>query len=312
MVDVDHLRPLCSAASLLQSCNQQAFAGDTDVSVVASARQAFGLPLLALNLILFFGPLPHVNGWFFDWYSRLCDPEHTCSPGSNTAPEGRRCLTSCATLCIQPGCHTSGFVGCTSRDTRAYTADRSRTGDRWRVPARSLIMACSTAPLQLIAYRRSVWLAIGASVLWGITPVFEKTAILHTFPENPTAAAFGALLMLGIILFPIMLRSAHHPAAQIRARWARFCGARGHRRDRPTLWLRCFQPWSRWICLGLVQDELGLRLVVGIYFSSRKGCSAPITRCLGDRTGGNSDNDVKGPWITVFSELLLCHRGGPR
>ncbi|MBN2118291.1 MAG: EamA family transporter, partial [Anaerolineales bacterium] len=81
-------------------------------------------------------------------------------------------------------------------------------------------------PLQIIAYRRSVWLAIAASVLWGITPVFEKTAILHTFPENPTAAAFGALLALAIILFPIMRRSAHHPAAQIRARWRGF-GALG-------------------------------------------------------------------------------------
>jgi len=74
------------------------------------------------------------------------------------------------------------------------------------------------APLQMVADQRSVWLAIAASVLWGLTPVFEKTAILHTFPENPTAAAFGALLALVVILFPIMQLKAHHPAAQIRAR----------------------------------------------------------------------------------------------
>jgi drug/metabolite transporter (DMT)-like permease len=66
------------------------------------------------------------------------------------------------------------------------------------------------APLQMVADQRSVWLAIAASVLWGLTPVFEKTAILHTFPENPTAAAFGALLALVIILFPIMQLKSHH------------------------------------------------------------------------------------------------------
>jgi uncharacterized membrane protein len=48
--------------------------------------------------------------------------------------------------------------------------------------------------------------------------VFEKTAIQHTFPENPTAAAFGALLALALLLFPIMQRRAHHPFAQIHVR----------------------------------------------------------------------------------------------
>ena len=56
------------AAALLASFNpiiSKRLLADTDVSVVAWAGQAFGLPLLALNLILFFGPLPRVDGWFF-------------------------------------------------------------------------------------------------------------------------------------------------------------------------------------------------------------------------------------------------------
>src|SRR5574338_818517 len=56
------------AAALLASFNpiiSKRLLADTDDSVVAWAGQAFGLPLLALNLILFFGPLPRVDGWFF-------------------------------------------------------------------------------------------------------------------------------------------------------------------------------------------------------------------------------------------------------
>ncbi len=74
------------------------------------------------------------------------------------------------------------------------------------------------APLHAALHQKPLWLAIGASVLWGLTPVFEKTAIEHTFPENSTAAAFGALLALALMLFPIMRSRARDPLAQIRIR----------------------------------------------------------------------------------------------
>ncbi len=51
-------------AALLASFNpiiDKRLLAETDVSVVAWAGQAFGLPLLALNLILFFGPFPLNN-----------------------------------------------------------------------------------------------------------------------------------------------------------------------------------------------------------------------------------------------------------
>ena len=73
-------------------------------------------------------------------------------------------------------------------------------------------------PLRAVVHQKTLWLAIAASVLWGITPVFEKTAIQHTFPENPTSAAFGALLLLSLILFPIMLSCAYQPFTKIRVR----------------------------------------------------------------------------------------------
>ncbi|MBI3361017.1 MAG: EamA family transporter, partial [Chloroflexi bacterium] len=49
-------------------------------------------------------------------------------------------------------------------------------------------------------------------------PVFEKTAIRHTFPENSTAAAFGASLALALALLPVMLWRARQPFKQIRTR----------------------------------------------------------------------------------------------
>jgi uncharacterized membrane protein len=212
-------------AALLASVNpiiSKRLLADTDVSVVAWAGQAFGLPLLALNLFLFFGPLPRVDGWFFfgilgsailntlahlaatqalkEGDASLVAPLFVFSPAVTL-------LVSSVALREIPS--PVPLIGVGLVILGAYLLALSS----WRAVL---------APLQVIAYQRSVWLAIAASVFWGITPVFEKTAILHTFPENPTAAAFGALLALVIILFPIMQWSAKHSASQIRARWRGF------------------------------------------------------------------------------------------
>lgn len=213
------------AAALLASFNpiiSKRLLADTDVSVVAWAGQAFGLPLLALNLILFFGPLPRVDGWFFIGIlgsALLNTLAHLAA--TQALKEGEASLVAplfvfspAVTLLVSSvALHEIParlpLIGVGLVILGAYLLALSS----WRAVL---------VPLQIIAYRRSVWLAIAASVFWGITPVFEKTAILHTFPENPTAAAFGALLALAIILFPIMQRSAHHPAAQIRTRWRGF------------------------------------------------------------------------------------------
>jgi len=213
------------AAALLASFNpiiSKRLLADTDVSVVAWAGQAFGLPLLALNLILFFGPLPRVDGWFFVGIlgsAILNTLAHLAA--TQALKEGEASLVAplfvfspAVTLLVSSiALHEIParlpLIGVGLVILGAYLLALSS----WRAVL---------VPLQVIAYRRSVWLATAASVFWGITPVFEKTAILHTFPENPTAAAFGALLALAIILFPIMQRSAHHPAAQIRTQWRGF------------------------------------------------------------------------------------------
>jgi len=212
-------------AALLASFNpviNKRLLADTDVSVVDWAGQAFGLPLLALNLILFFRPLPRVDGWFFIGIlgsAILNTLAHLAA--TQALKEGDASLV--APLFVFSPAVT---LLVSSVALREIPAPVPLIGVGLVIVGAYLLALSSwravLAPLQVIAYQRSVWLAIAASMLWGVTPVFEKTAILHTFPENPTAAAFGALLALVIILFPIMQRSTKHSASQIRARWRGF------------------------------------------------------------------------------------------
>lgn len=207
------------SAALLASFNpiiNKRLLTDTDVSVVAWAGQAFGLPLLALNLILFFRPIPRVDGWFFigifgsailntlahlmatqalkEGEASLVAPLFVFSPAVTL-------LASSVTLQEIPS--PIPLIGVGLVVMGAYLLAISS----WRE---------AFAPLQATLHRRALWLAILAGVLWGVTPIFEKTAIQHTFPKNPTAAAFGALLALTLILFPIMLAGARNPFEQIR------------------------------------------------------------------------------------------------
>ncbi len=212
-------------AALLASFNpiiSKRLLADTDVAVVAWAGQAFGLPLLALNLILFFGPVPRVDGWFFAGIlgsAILNTLAHLAA--TQALKEGDASLVA-PLFAFSPA--VTMLVSSVALREIPSPVPLSGVG---LVIVGAYLLALSSpraalAPLQAAAYQRSLWLAIAASVLWGLTPVFEKTAIQHTFPENPTAAAFGALLALALMLFPIMRRRAHHPAAQIRARWRGF------------------------------------------------------------------------------------------
>ncbi len=212
-------------AALLASFNpiiDKRLLADTEVAVVAWAGQAFGLPLLALNLVLFFGPLPRVDASFFagilgsavlntvahlsatqalkEGDASLVAPLFAFSPAVTLA-------VSLVTLREIPSLVPLGGVALVMLCTYLLGLSSPRS---------------ALAPLQAGLHQRPWRLGIAASVLWGLTPVFEKTAIEHTFPRNPTAAAFGALLALTLILFPVMQRRTHHPAAQIRSRWRGF------------------------------------------------------------------------------------------
>jgi len=72
------------------------------------------------------------------------------------------------------------------------------------------------APLSALARQPGVLLAIGASFVWGLTPIFEKIAIQHTTPENPPMVAFVTTLFTVVLLTPALWRSASHSFEQLR------------------------------------------------------------------------------------------------
>ena len=71
----------------------------------------------------------------------------------------------------------------------AYWLNRG-SGTGWLMPIKSLVLT------------PGVTLVLLAGLLWAITPLFEKTAILHTKPESPRFTAFVATALLTIMLTP--------------------------------------------------------------------------------------------------------------
>ena len=71
----------------------------------------------------------------------------------------------------------------------AYWLNRN-SGASWLTPFKSL------------TFTPGVELVLLAGLLWAITPLFEKTAILHTYPESPRFTAFIATMLLTFILTP--------------------------------------------------------------------------------------------------------------
>ncbi len=212
--------PYALGAALLASFNPivvKRLLRDTDVTVVAWAGQAFAVPLLGLTLVTFFGPLPRVDGMFVvgivgsaglnaaahlavtraykDADASLVSPLLVVSPAITL-------LVSAFTLreILTP----LPILGVTLILLGAYLLNLRSTRD-------------FAEPLRELLHNRSLLLALFAGLLWGLTPIFEKTAIRHTFPENSTAAAFAASLALALALLPVMLWRARQPFAQIRA-----------------------------------------------------------------------------------------------
>ena len=60
-------------------------------------------------------------------------------------------------------------------------------------------------PFKSLAFTPGITLVLLAGLLWAITPLFEKTAILHTNPESPRFATFAATTLLVFILTPAVI-----------------------------------------------------------------------------------------------------------
>lgn len=60
-------------------------------------------------------------------------------------------------------------------------------------------------PFKSLMLTPGVGLVLLAGLLWAITPLFEKTAILHTEPESPRFAALVSTGLLTLILSPFVM-----------------------------------------------------------------------------------------------------------
>jgi uncharacterized membrane protein len=72
------------------------------------------------------------------------------------------------------------------------------------------------APVRALVRQPGILLAIGASFVWGLTPIAEKIAIQHTVPENPLMVAFVTTILTVVLLTPALWRSASNPIEQVR------------------------------------------------------------------------------------------------
>lgn len=71
------------------------------------------------------------------------------------------------------------------------------------------------SPFRELVRHKGVQFSFIAYFLWAITPTFEKTAILHTSPQNPPFAAFIGQLIALFIYFPFVLRFSKNPIEKI-------------------------------------------------------------------------------------------------
>jgi uncharacterized membrane protein len=85
-----------------------------------------------------------------------------------------------------------GVVGVVLVLIGAYWLSRN-SGAGWLTPFKSLALA------------PGVGLVLMAGLLWAITPLFEKMAIQHTYPESPRFTAFMATMLLTLILTPLVM-----------------------------------------------------------------------------------------------------------
>jgi len=81
------------------------------------------------------------------------------------------------------------------------------------------------APLRAMVAEPAIALSIGASLVWGLTPIPEKIAIQHTDPANPPLVALGSTALMALGLTMPLLGRVPTVWSQLRQGWRGFCTA---------------------------------------------------------------------------------------
>jgi drug/metabolite transporter (DMT)-like permease len=189
---------------------------DTPVSVVAWGVTVLSLPLLGLLAVILL-PFPHVGSIF--WLgivssallnlaatlistqalkladASLVTPVLTFNPAFTM-------LIAIFTLGEVPSLF--GVLGVLVILAGGYVLNLEQIkGGWWR-------------PLTALVTQRAMLLAVVASLVWGLTPIFEKLAIQHSLPANPPIVAFGSTALMAVFLTPLMLRQTKYPIRYLR------------------------------------------------------------------------------------------------
>ncbi len=188
---------------------------DASVSLVAFGARALSLPILALVTFLI-APAPSVDAIFFLGVLGSAILNMVATLFSTQALKLADASLVTPLLTFNPL-----FTVVISLVTLGETPTlRGIAGIALVVAGVYLLEAQATVegPLQPIfslLRRPGTLLAIVASFIWAITPVFEKLAIQHTMPQNPPAVALSVATLTAILLLPPMLSKTTTPIQRI-------------------------------------------------------------------------------------------------
>ncbi|MBE0409199.1 MAG: EamA family transporter [Anaerolineales bacterium] len=199
---------LALGAALLTSFNPilyKRMLKDTDVLVVIWGVILLALPILGLFTFTFTPQLPRLDTWFFVGVLGSAILNTTAHLANTKALKLADVSLVTPLLTFNPVFTliisaiflaeiptASGVVGVGFVLVGAYWINHS-PGAGWLAPFKSLVLN----PAQS--------LVLTAGVLWAVTPLFEKIAILNTDPTNPRMVAFSVNLVLVMMLTPTVL-----------------------------------------------------------------------------------------------------------
>lgn len=212
---------LALGAALLASFNPilyKRMLKDADTIVVVWAVTLFSLPLLALFTLAADPQTPSIDSWFIVGVigsAGLNAVAHIASTRALKLADVSlitpllifspvfTVLISAVLLGEVPSAR--GLLGVGLVLVGAYWLNRNSGADR-------------LAPFKAMALTPGVLLVLLAGLLWAITPLFEKTAILHTNPERPRFAAFVITSLLAFILTPLVIARGRPAIAKLSLR----------------------------------------------------------------------------------------------
>lgn len=72
-------------------------------------------------------------------------------------------------------------------------------------------------PFKTLFSNKGVWLFLAANFIWGITPIFQKKAILETSPQVPLFASLMGMCFVLLFLTPFAFKKAIRSVKEIKA-----------------------------------------------------------------------------------------------